>query len=234
MRSGTFYKLLAVLLALGVSYGGVFGAGMMFGRSNAPDAAASAGVVSLPTPTAAQAAATTGEAPVVGFTPDDVNAFRQQLQQQFGGQLPPQFEAALERFRDGGTVDLSQLGGQLAVPAPGGQLPDGGKLPQGGRTGTGGARGGQTGGAQGGGAQGGFTAFAGGVAGKVTALSGSQITIETAQGSVSIAVGADTTVQSVSVSTVVSLKQGDEITVRGQRQQDGTIRAVAITRQSAP
>ena len=228
MRSGTFYKLLAGLLALGVSYGGVFGAGIMFGKSDAPAAAASAGVVSLPTPIAAPAASTTGQAPVVGFTPDDVNAFREQLQQQFGGQLPPQLAATLDRFRDGGTVDLSQLGGQLAVPVPGGQLPNGGQLPQGGRTGTGGARGGQSGGAQGG-----LTGFAGGVAGKVTALTSSQITLETAQGSVSVAVGADTTVQNVSVSTVASLKQGDEVTVRGQRQQDGTIRAVAITRQSA-
>lgn len=228
MRSWTFYKLLAGLLALGVSYGGVFGAGTMFGRSNAPDTAASAGVVSLPTPTAAPAASTAGQPPVAVFTPDDVNAFRQQLQQQFGGQLPPQLEATLDRFRDGGTVDLSQLGGQLAVPAPGGQLPEGGQLPQGGRTGTGGARGGQSGGAQSG-----FTAFAGGVAGKITALSSSQITIETAQGSVPVVVGADTTVQSVSVSTVAALKPGDEVTVRGQRQQDGTIRAVAITRRTA-
>lgn len=227
MRSRTFYWLTAGLIALGVSYGGVFGAGVMLGKSDAPESAESAGVIDLPVAAAAPTGATPGQAPVVGFTADDVTALRQQLQQQFGGQLPSQLEAALDRFRDGGTVDLSRLGGGLAAPVPGGQLADGAQLPQVGRLGPGGARGGQ-------GGQSGFMAIAGGVAGKIAAVSDSQITLDTAQGSVPVALGADTAVQNLSASTVASLKQGDEVTVRGQRQQDGTIRAVTITRQAAP
>jgi hypothetical protein len=225
LSNAVFLKVLIVGIALSLTYGVAFGGGVLYGRSSGPEQGADASTVWLLAPTAAPDASTAGQPPVLNFTPDDVNAFRQQLREQFGGELPPQLEARLDQFRDGGSVDL----GQLAVPVPGGQLPDGGQLPQGGRLGTGGARGGQTGGAQGG-----FTASAGGVAGKITTLSTSQITLETAQGSVSVAVGAETTVQDVSASTVASLKQGDDITVRGQRQQDGTIRAVAITRQTAP
>ncbi len=221
MTGSSFVKLVAVVVALGLTYGVAFGGGTLYGRSTAPEGEAAQAVVALPT----AIPAAEGQPQQLTFTPEDVTRFREQLSQQFGGQVPQGFDQALDQFRDGGTVDLSQLGGgQGAAPAlPGGQRP--GFLIQGG----------QPGGQAGPGAGAGAALRGGGaVSGKVTSISTAEIILETAQGPVTVAVQSTTTVQTVSQETLAALKTGDEVQVRGVRQADGSIQAVAITRQPTP
>ncbi len=212
MNGRTFIRVLAAVMALSLSYGAAFGGGALYGRSTAPEGSGSEqGVVALPTTTTPQPA----QAPVLSFTPDDVARFREQLSQQFDGQVPPGVASALDQFRDGGTVDLGQLGDQLNLPQGGqGSVPampfrQGGQAPQG--------------------APDWAQRTVAGVGGKVVEVSGERLTLETALGQVTVNVDASTAVQAVSNIGRDALKIGDEVTVRGQRQADGTIRASLIT-----
>ncbi|GEM_PF-2687909 len=198
MRNSTFVKVAAGIVALGLSYGGVFGAGTLLGRSQAPEGASAQSVVALPTATAQAAQPST-----LTFTPDDVARFREQLSQQFGGQVPPQLEGVLGQFSDGGTIDLTQLGGQGGLQG----LPGGAGAP----------------------GQRGALRQATGTTGTITAVTGQSAILDTTQGPLNVTFDQSTAVQVISSAETGSLKAGDTVTVRGQRLADGTIVAAVIT-----
>lgn len=226
MNGSSFFKVVAGVLALGLTYGAAFGGGALYGRSTAPETAAASEVVALPTATATPLAAAQGQPPVLNFTADDVARFREQLTQQFGGQIPPALQGALDGFRDGGQLALPE--GAVLPPGGQGQFFFGGP---GGQPGGGGAGTGAPGGGTG---TGGTIQRQAGVSGKITAISEGKMTLETTQGPVQVNVDPALTVQSVSSLPLTSLEAGDEVQVRGQRLADGTVRAAAISIQVIP
>ena len=238
MTGNAFFKVVIGVLALGLTYGAAFGGGAVYGRSTAPETAAVLETVALPTATATPLAAAQGQPPVLNFTADDVARFREQLTQQFGGQIPPALQGALDGFRDGGQLPLPDGAvlppggqGQFFFGGPGAQL-GGGR--SGGAGGTGGTGTGATGTPSAGGTGAGATQRAAGVEGKITSISDTKMTVETAQGAVDVNVDSTTPVQVTSSLSLNSLNVGDDVLIRGQRLADGTVRAVAISKQVSP
>jgi hypothetical protein len=208
-----FVWLLAGVLGLGLSYGAVFGGGALYGRSTAPEGDSEGeAVVALPSPTpqAIQQAAQ-------NVTPADVAQLRERLTQQFGGQLPPQVEQRLSQFQSGGSVSPGQAGapGFFFVPAGEGQ----GALTSGGAS------------AQG---PGGALRSGGGITGEIVSISGNTVVLDTATGQVPVSVDTSTAVQVVQDVGASVLKTGDDVVVRGVRNEDGSLRALNITLAAAP
>lgn len=238
MTGSSFFKVVIGVLALGLTYGAAFGGGALYGRSSAPKSAVASDIVALPTATLP--ATGQGQPPVLNFTVDDVARLREQLAQRFGGQIPPALQGALDGFRDGGQLELPM--GGLGAPPPGGQgqffLGGPGAQPRGaGGIGAGAAGGpgaGATDAPSAGGTGAGATQRAAGVEGKITSISDTKMTVETAQGTVVVSIDATIPVQVTSSLPVGSLKAGDDVMVRGQRLADGTIRAVSITKPVSP
>lgn len=70
---------------------------------------------------------------------------------------------------------------------------------------------------------------AGGLTGTIEGIEGDTITINTAQGPLLATIGADTTIQIFVEGTLTDLENGIQVTVRGQRGEDGTVEATSIT-----
>ncbi len=69
-----------------------------------------------------------------------------------------------------------------------------------------------------------------GTTGSISSVTADGITLTTAQGEVKVQISATTSAQTVTDSLLSSFAEGDQVTVRGQRQADGTITAVQISR----
>ncbi len=83
MSNKRFIIVVAIVLVAGLSYGGVFGAGTIFGRSTAPEPAAdSQQIVALPT-----SAAGTGPTSLA-LTPEELADMRARIAENLGGQPP--------------------------------------------------------------------------------------------------------------------------------------------------
>jgi len=70
---------------------------------------------------------------------------------------------------------------------------------------------------------------AGGLTGTIEGIEGDTITINTAQGPLQATISTDTTIQIFAEGTLTDLENGDQVTVRGQRREDGTVEATSIT-----
>lgn len=82
----------------------------------------------------------------------------------------------------------------------------------------------------GGGTGGGGTGFGGigGLTGTIDGIEGNVVTVSTSQGPLVATVGADTTVQMTVQGSLEDLEPGVQVTVIGQRGEDGTVQAVTI------
>ena len=69
----------------------------------------------------------------------------------------------------------------------------------------------------------------GGLTGTIEGIEGDTITINTAQGPLQATISTDTTIQIFAEGTLTDLENGDQVTVRGQRREDGTVEATSIT-----
>ncbi len=117
----------------------------------------------------------------------------------------------------------SLLGINTAQAASSGAAPAGG-----GAAGTGSGAGAQRG--QAAGAGGGLTALLGGaVAGRVTAVTGDSVTIETAQGPQKINLSAATSVSRVSTGTSDDIREGATIIASGTKKDDGSYDATSVS-----
>jgi hypothetical protein len=95
-----------------------------------------------------------------------------------------------------------------------------------------GARGGAaaTAAAGGGARQGGAAAaLANAAIGRVTAVNGQTLTVQTAQGSLKVNIGASTTIEKITVGVIGDLKEGTSIIASGTRTADGGFDATAIS-----
>ena len=70
---------------------------------------------------------------------------------------------------------------------------------------------------------------AGGLTGTIEGIEGDTITINTAQGPLLATISTDTTIQIFVEGTLTDLENGTQVTVRGQRREDGTVEATSIT-----
>ena len=70
---------------------------------------------------------------------------------------------------------------------------------------------------------------AGGLTGTIEGIEGDTITINTAQGPLQATISTDTTIQIFAEGTLTDLENGTQVTVRGQRREDGTVEATSIT-----
>ena len=70
---------------------------------------------------------------------------------------------------------------------------------------------------------------AGGLSGTIEGIEDNTVTINTAQGPLQATIGADTTIQIFVEGTLTDLENGTQVTVRGQRGEDGTVEATSIT-----
>ena len=70
---------------------------------------------------------------------------------------------------------------------------------------------------------------AGGLTGTIEGIAGATITINTAQGPLLPTISTDTTIQIFVEGTLTDLENGTQVTVRGQRREDGTVEATSIT-----
>ena len=122
MRNSTFLKVLLGVLALGLSYGAVFYGGVALGKTQAePGQSSAAPVAAVPTPGA-------GMPETITFTAQDVAEMRANIEERFGGELPPGMQDMLDQVSDGGTIDFGALrrqrdgsGGGIAPGMFGGQ-----------------------------------------------------------------------------------------------------------------
>lgn len=69
---------------------------------------------------------------------------------------------------------------------------------------------------------------AGGLTGTIEGIEGDTITINTAQGPLLATISTDTTIQIITEGTLTDLENGTQVTVRGQRGEDGTVEATSI------
>ncbi len=74
----------------------------------------------------------------------------------------------------------------------------------------------------------GTTGLRGGLTGTIEKVDANTITVNTAQGPLQATIGASTTIGKVGVGTVADLASGAQVTVVGQRGQDGTVTAQSI------
>ena len=174
MGTKGFMLLLASVLVLGAAIGGSFFGGLMIGKGQEAEAAASVAPVPQPRSATSQPAGQTD-----GQT-------RDQLRQRFqsGNLTEEEIAQARARFRSGA------LGG-------GG---DGG--------GGGGRR---------------------GLSGSIESIAGNTVTIETDQGPLEVTIGTETAVRLISQGSLDDLTTGMTVTVAGQRGEDGSLEASAIT-----
>lgn len=70
---------------------------------------------------------------------------------------------------------------------------------------------------------------AGGLTGTIEGIEGDTITINTAQGPLQATISTDTSIQIITEGTLTDLENGTQVTVRGQRGEDGTVEATSIT-----
>lgn len=68
----------------------------------------------------------------------------------------------------------------------------------------------------------------GGLAGTIESVEGNTVTVNTAQGPLQATIGADTTIQTFAEGTLADLEPGLQVTVTGQRAEDGTVQATSI------
>ena len=68
----------------------------------------------------------------------------------------------------------------------------------------------------------------GGLSGTIEKIEGNTITVNTPQGPLMAAVGADTTIQMFAAGTLADLLEGMRVTVFGQRGEDGAVQATSI------
>jgi len=73
----------------------------------------------------------------------------------------------------------------------------------------------------------GFAGLAG-LTGTVEKVEGNTVTVNTAQGPLQATIGADTIIQSFTEGTLADLETGTQVTVTGQRGEDGTVEARSI------
>ena len=69
----------------------------------------------------------------------------------------------------------------------------------------------------------------GGLTGAIEAIDGDTLTINTAQGPLQATIADDTTIQRYTESTLSDLLEGVQVTVVGQRAEDGTVEARSVT-----
>jgi len=199
---------LVVAVIIGVSMGGAFLAGLVVGRGDSEAAAAPA--PSFPTPTVSRAAQQARDEPQQGSSGPsraqpggevDVARIRELARKAQSGELTEAETAELSQIRDRfGSGRFS--GGQSDRSGQSGDHDDGG---------------GWTGG------------FGRGLRGTIQGIDGNTITVETPQGPLQVTVGSDISVRLFSVGGLGDLKTGMDITVNGQRGDDGGIQANAIT-----
>lgn len=70
---------------------------------------------------------------------------------------------------------------------------------------------------------------AGGLTGTIESIEGNTVTINTAQGPLQATISTDTSIQIITDGTLTDLENGTQVTVRGQRGEDGTVEATSIT-----
>ena len=68
----------------------------------------------------------------------------------------------------------------------------------------------------------------GGLTGTIEKIEGSTLTVNTAQGPLQATIGADTTIQMFSQGALADLETGIQVTVTGQRAEDGTVEATSV------
>ena len=68
----------------------------------------------------------------------------------------------------------------------------------------------------------------GGLTGIIEKIEGSTLTVNTAQGPLQATIGADTTIQMFSQGALADMETGIQVTVTGQRAEDGTVEATSI------
>ena len=68
----------------------------------------------------------------------------------------------------------------------------------------------------------------GGLTGTIEKVEGNTVTINTPQGPLQATIGADTTIQRYTEGTPKDLEEGVQVTVMGQRGEDGTVQATSI------
>ena len=68
----------------------------------------------------------------------------------------------------------------------------------------------------------------GGLAGTIEAIEGGTLTVNTAQGPLRATIGADTIIQQFTVGALADLLEGMQVTVTGQRAEDGTVEATSV------
>jgi hypothetical protein len=68
----------------------------------------------------------------------------------------------------------------------------------------------------------------GGLAGTIESVEGNTVTVNTAQGPLQATIGADTTIQTFAEGTLADLEPGLQVTVTGQRAEDGSVQATSI------
>ena len=200
---------LVVAVIVGASVGGAFLAGLVIGRGDSEAAAAPAPAPGFPTPT-------------VSRTAQQATAESQQ-----GSSGPSSAQPTA------GTVDVARLR-ELALKAQSGELTEAEatELRQarqqfggGGAAGGGGGAAGRFGGGFGGGGGG----FGGGLRGTIQGIDGNTITVETSQGPLQVTVAADISVSLFTTGGLDDLETGMNITVNGERGEDGGVQANAIT-----
>ena len=73
-----------------------------------------------------------------------------------------------------------------------------------------------------------FGGRGGGLSGAIEAIMGNAVTVATSQGPLSVTVGTETTIQRFASGTLADLGAGMQVTVIGQRGEDGTVLAQSI------